>query len=384
MVEIWTYLRSAVKSMELTGYKDQGLYCPVRMLQINVIGGEIKSIMSKIDSLGDQAASSGDKFQAETAYRRLIDAWDRLEDPGFMCINPLLTKISEFYAKNNEPFQAKKILRRLFEDTSTPLAGYDSRRLLANSYQEMSCQIAEIFESLSLDETTFSSKTPCPAFHFAIQDQVPEDILNIMSESGNTQDILLRGNIHVAIEAGRDALIDNIIKCRSGLGLNVDDRDAFRRTPLHLATQLKRCTAFDALVIAGADRTARDATGRTILETASRSGSSKMVIALLDDRINDASADVNDRVFYNTSTPLQAAAEEGHGEIVDILLGHGAKVSKVRQYDGKTAAQLAWERGHTDIADRINRLMPRDTVDPMLCSFGLDEYVHNRAEMDIL
>jgi ankyrin repeat protein len=374
MVEVWTYLRSALKSMEMTGHKGQeGLYCPVRMLQINVIGGKIKSIMGQVESLGDQAAANGDKFHAEAAYMRWIEAWDRLEDPSFICIHPLLTKMSEFYAKNNEPFQAKNILRRLFEETSTSPARHDSRRLLANSYQEMSCQMAEIFEGLSLDETPLNSKTPCPAFHCALQDQVPEDVLNIMSESGDTADILRRQNIHMAIEAGPDTLIDNIIKLRSGLGLNVDDRDAFLRTPLHLATQLRRCTAFDALVVAGADRRARDATGHTTLEMAARAGSSKMVIALLDNGINDASADVNDGVFYNTSTPLQAAAEEGHGEVVDILLSHGAKVSQVRQYDGKTAAQLALERGHTDIADRIDRLIPRDTVNPMLCSFGPDE-----------
>ena len=98
-----------------------------------------------------------------------------------------------------------------------------------------------------------------------------------------------------------------------------------------------------------------------------------MVIALLDNRISGASADVNDIISYNTSTPLQAAAEEGHGEVVDILLDRGAKVSQVRQYDGKTAAQLALERGHPDIANRIDRLMPRETVDPMFCTFGPDE-----------
>jgi hypothetical protein len=369
-VEIWTYLQKALKSLELTGYKDQGLYNTYHMLQTSIIGGEIKFTMGQIESLGDQAAVSGDKYQAEVAYTRLIKAWDRLGDPGFMCIRPLLTKISEFFEKNDEPFQAKEILRRLSEEKSTSPARHDSCRLLANSYQEISSQMAKIFEGLSLDATPLNSKTPCPAFHCALQDQVPEEVLKIMSDSGNTADILRRQNIHVAIEAGRETLIDGLIEIRPGLGVNVDDRDAFLRTPLHLATQLKRFKAFDALVTAGADRTARDVTGRTTLEMAARGGSSKMVMALLDNRISGASADVNGGVFYNTSTPLQAAAEEGHGEVVDILLDRGAKVSQVREHDGKTAAQLAMERGHAEIADR---LMPRETVDPMLCSFGPDE-----------
>jgi ankyrin repeat protein len=110
-----------------------------------------------------------------------------------------------------------------------------------------------------------------------------------------------------------------------------------------------------------------------MLEMAARGGLSDMVVALLDDRISGARADVNGGVFYNTSTPLQAAAEEGHGDVVDILLDRGAKVSEVREHDGKTAAQIALERGHANIADRIDRLIPRETVDPMLCSFGPDD-----------
>jgi hypothetical protein len=373
IVEIWMYLQNALKFLELTGHKDQGLYDTVHVLQISIIGGEIKSTMSQVEYLGDQAAVNGDKFQAEAAYTRLVKAWDRLGDPGFICIRPLLTKMSEFYEKNDEPFQAKEILRRLSEEKSTSPARHDSCKLLANYYQEISCQMAKIFEGLSLDGTSLNSKTPCPAFHCALQDQVPEDVLNIMSESSDIPDILRRQNIHVAIEAGRENLIGTLIQIGPGLGVNVDDRDAFFRTPLHLATQLRRCIAFDALVAAGADRKARDATGRTTLEMAARAGSPKMVIALLDDGINGASADVNDGVFYNTSTPLQAAAEEGHGEVVDILLDRGAKVSQVREYDRKTAAQLALERGYQDIADRIDRLITRETVDPMLCSFGPDE-----------
>lgn len=369
-VAAWTYLQEVLKSLKLTGCKDQGLYNTLRMLQINIIGGQIKSIMDQIESLGDQAAVHGEKFQAEAAYTRLIKAWDRLEDPGFICIRPLLEKMSEFYKKNNEPFQAKEILRRLSEEESASPARHDSCRLLANSYQQISFELAKIFEGLSLDIIPLNSKTPCPAFHCALQDQVPEEVLNILSESSNTPDILHRQNIHVAIEAGRETVIGNLIEFRPGLVVNVDDRDAFSRTPLHLATQLRRSKAFDALVTAGADRKARDVTGRTTLEMAARGGSSKMVMALLDSRISGASADVNDGVFYNTSTPLQAAAEEGHGEVVDILLDRGAKISQVRQYDGKTAAQLALERGHADIADRIDR---RETVDPMFCSFGPDE-----------
>lgn len=191
-VEIWTYLQKPLESLELTGYKDQGLYNTYRMLQISIIGEKIKSNIGQIESLGDQAAANGDKFQAEVAYTRLIKACDRLGDPGFICIRPLLTKTSEFFRKNDEPIQAKEILRRLSEEKSTSPARHDSCRLLASSYQEISSQMAKIFDGLSLDTTPLNSKTPCPAFHCALQDQVPEEVLKILSDSSNTPDILRR------------------------------------------------------------------------------------------------------------------------------------------------------------------------------------------------
>jgi ankyrin repeat protein len=367
-VELWIYIKNALKSSEITGLNDQSPYGTLQMLQLN-IGKEIKVVIEEVESLGDQAVVNGEKHQAEVAYTRLIKTSDRLNDPDFGCICPLLRKMVGFYERYNEPFQAKEILRRLSEEKSPLATRYDPYRLLANAYQETSKQIAKILQGLNLGATRLNVETPCPPFHCALQDQTPKDVLNIMAEHNDIPDILRRQNIHVAIEAGREDLIDNLVN--SGTGSVVNARDVFRRTPLHLATQFGCTSAFDALVMAGADRKSRDASGQTILELAARVGSPKMVATLLDKTIAGASADVNDAVFFNTSTPLQAAAEEGHTGVVDILLDYGAKVSKVRQYDGKTAAQIALERGYPGIADRLIA-RERSSVDPMLCLFGPD------------
>ena len=59
-------------------------------------------------------------------------------------------------------------------------------------------------------------------------------------------------------------------------------------------------------------------------------------------------ADVNARqqVGY---TPLMGAAAAGRQDLVDLLLEHGADRS-LRSDDGKTAADIAREHGHADVA----------------------------------
>lgn len=51
-------------------------------------------------------------------------------------------------------------------------------------------------------------------------------------------------------------------------------------------------------------------------------------------------------------TPLCAAAFHGSREIVELLLAHGADPA-IRTEDGKTAADLAAERGHLELADSL-------------------------------
>jgi ankyrin repeat protein len=364
------YLQHTLKTPEKTGLKKQVAYGSLQMLHRN-IGRNVKSTMEDIEFLAD---FSDEKYQAEVAYNRLMKATDRLNDPDFFPTRPLLIKMVAFYERNDEPFQAEEIWRRLAEERPTCMTRYDFTRIL-DSYQKTSCHMSEMLQSLNLSGTPLNDETPCPPFHRALQHEVPENILNMMSASSDIPDILLRQNMHVAIEAGREDLIDGLIESRAGSG--VDTRDAFSRTPLQVAAQLRRSSAFKALAIAGADRKARDVTGRTTLEMAARAGCPIMVSTLLDDKIKGPRADVNDEVSWNTSTPLQAAAEEGHSEVVDILLERGAQVAQVRLHDGKTAAQLASESGHRNIAERLLA-----KVDPMLCSFGPDEMCDSQTEMD--
>jgi len=51
-------------------------------------------------------------------------------------------------------------------------------------------------------------------------------------------------------------------------------------------------------------------------------------------------------------TPLHAAAQNGQIEMVELLLEYGADPT-ARSQDGRTPADLAWERGHLEIVDLL-------------------------------
>ena len=76
-------------------------------------------------------------------------------------------------------------------------------------------------------------------------------------------------------------------------------------------------------------------------------GQAKVVEVLLD-----AGADVNQSV-KGWGTALQQAVEEGHTEVVKILINHGAKVDVIDDLRGQTLLELATERGFNEIAELL-------------------------------
>jgi ankyrin repeat protein len=71
-------------------------------------------------------------------------------------------------------------------------------------------------------------------------------------------------------------------------------------------------------------------------------------VALLLDRGADPNA--RQQVGY---TPLMGAANAGREDLVDLLLRHGADRTLVND-EGKTAADIARERGHAAVAARLS------------------------------
>ncbi len=118
--------------------------------------------------------------------------------------------------------------------------------------------------------------------------------------------------------------------------------------PLGLAAYFKQQDAVRLLLDMGADvhQVAGNAAKVTALHAAVSANQTQIVEWLLD-----AGADVNARQQMDY-TPLMGAAANARVEIIDLLLARGADRA-MKTTDGKTAADLAREHGHAEVADRL-------------------------------
>jgi uncharacterized protein len=118
--------------------------------------------------------------------------------------------------------------------------------------------------------------------------------------------------------------------------------------PLGLAAYFKHPDAVRLLLDRGADANQAASNGAkvTALHAAVSSNQPRIVEWLLD-----AGAGVNARQQMDY-TPLMGAAANARTDILDVLLARGADPS-LRTTDGKSAADLAREHGHEEIAARL-------------------------------
>lgn len=113
------------------------------------------------------------------------------------------------------------------------------------------------------------------------------------------------------------------------------------------AVQSADLAAIDAQLASGADVNARDEHGQTALMNAARDGQAS-VVRLLAER----GADLNHRAKYGL-TAVMLAVIRGHAEVVRMLVEAGADLTPTGTgapgFHGKTAEQLARERGELDM-----------------------------------
>jgi len=123
---------------------------------------------------------------------------------------------------------------------------------------------------------------------------------------------------HVGWSGGsfkRPQVLDLLV--RRGADLNA--KDLFGRTILHLYTESGNSDAVGLLVNLGADVNSQDSAGATPLLYAARAGRGELVRFLLEQGANPAAKD------KNGDTPLTAASRAGHSEIVTLFEQSGAK-----------------------------------------------------------
>ena len=122
-------------------------------------------------------------------------------------------------------------------------------------------------------------------------------------------------------------------------------------TALHLAAHFGQTEAARVLIERGASASlrSRNALDNEPLHAACAGQSPHELVTLL----LDSGADVNARQ-HGGFTPLHEAAQNGNAALTELLLVRGANATATTD-DGKTAAQLAQEAGHSDLAEQIRR-----------------------------
>jgi ankyrin repeat protein len=135
-----------------------------------------------------------------------------------------------------------------------------------------------------------------------------------------------------------------------GKGATVDAKTNDDRTPLHQAAQAGVAHLVEVLISKGVDVKARDTAGSTPLHDAAAAGRREVAELLIA-----KGADINAKATNEYwTTPLHRAAFAGHKEMVELLIARGADAN-IRDYRGRTALDLAEQRGHTEIAELLRK-----------------------------
>ena len=124
-------------------------------------------------------------------------------------------------------------------------------------------------------------------------------------------------------------------------------------TPLMIAALEGDLETVNALLSLKANVNVPDNEGRTALMFAVVNSHAEIVEALLR-----AGARVNARA-RDGGTALMLAASNGNAQITRLLLNNGAKTGYRYVSTGETAADLAADRGHTEVVEILQMRTPR-------------------------
>ena len=221
---------------------------------------------------------------------------------------------------------------------------------------ECSKQLTAVNDDLKMASgSPYPATNPAPPLHLALMLQLEHDIFsNLLStkmDSWGELDLLNRNILHVAAECSNSAAVQHLLNHLShmpdAVATLLQQRDVVARTPLLVAAHLGNVTCFQLLADAGANLTDLDTESLGALELACRAGNKDVVEYLL--RYREAFF-VNGRIGQYAPNPLHNAAKGNFWDICELLLVQGADVGMRDLSTGKTAAELAYERGHHGLA----------------------------------
>lgn len=174
-------------------------------------------------------------------------------------------------------------------------------------------------------------------------------------------DAAVAAPIHDAARAGDGGTIARLLQ----EGADINERDENGETALFTAARAAKPKIVDQLMVAGADATIRDDRGMTAVHAAALGGDPEAVSLLVGDAKFTARIDINDHDNQFGVTPLIVAVEEGNGGVLAHLVGLDADL-EITERQGYTALSLAAQQGHDQIVTILLRSGAQcQTVDPV-------------------
>ncbi|XP_032423517.1 ankyrin repeat domain-containing protein 50 [Xiphophorus hellerii] len=126
-------------------------------------------------------------------------------------------------------------------------------------------------------------------------------------------------------------------------GVPLESRDSEGRTALHVASWQGSVEIVDLLLKHGANPNAQDTEGRPPIHSVAWTGNGKV-----GHRLMEANSVHIDLACHQGATALSIAAQEGHVNIVKMLLEKGANPNHIDKY-GRSPAKVAGKHGHVTV-----------------------------------
>ncbi|XDV33670.1 hypothetical protein PO909_003992 [Leuciscus waleckii] len=206
------------------------------------------------------------------------------------------------------------------------------------------------------------------AMHVAARHGALEMMRALIQEGGDVtwKSKVDENSLHVAVRHCHAPVVEEILnsltneRSRQEAELCVCEGNQIGETPLHLAAQLRRDSVHRAdediciiktLMEHHADITAvTRQSGETPLHYSARVGNTAVLQEMLSNVPTNQLQTAINKHTKNGWSPLLLAADQGHTEVVRVLLQNNARVD-VFDEEGKAAIHLAAEQGHQDIVD---------------------------------
>ena len=305
--------------------------------------------IDKIETLVYAADENNWVDQAKWIYGRLLQEVERTPTFPHRRKRALLLRMATFYQRLGAPLEEAFILDHVASLNKALSTSEEICGLRINALQNASRATGVIFAELPVQQVPLDFRTkgaPVPVVHHLLRHGSPRLVPKVLDNEARGAeppvDLILANPLHVAAQDGDTAILRLLInKYRSG----INGRDLLDRTPLFLAAWCGHDNACELLLDFQADINARSITNQTVIEIAARHGHINVMKVLCN-----RGADINPIPLEGSSTPLQAAAESGHLDVVRYLLDTRKADLIVRRFgDRKTAKDLASENGHAAI-----------------------------------